>query len=71
MGILYVLLFTAQILILVGALAWGFVAYNIDILRLIFPKPFLNLGQKIIGASAVLIISIRLYNVIDPMLRIT
>jgi uncharacterized membrane protein YuzA (DUF378 family) len=70
MGILYVLLFIAQILILVGALAWGFVAYNIDILRLIFPKPFLPLAQITIGASAALIISIRLYNVIDPMLRI-
>jgi len=70
MGILYVLLFIAQILILVGALAWGFVAYNVDILRAIFPKSFLPLAQMVIGASAVLIISIRLYNVIDPMLRI-
>jgi len=70
MGILYILLFIAQILILVGALSWGFFAYKIDILGGIFPKSFLPLGQKIIGASAALIISIRLYNIVDPMLRI-
>ena len=70
MGVLYILLFTAQVLILIGALAWGFVAYNIDILKNIFPKSILPLAQKMIGASAALIISVRLYNCIDPMLRI-
>ena len=70
MGILYILMFTAQVLILIGALAWGFVAYKIDILRGIFPGSVLPLAQKIIGASAALVISIRLYNSIDPMLRI-
>ena len=70
MGVLYILLFTAQVLILLGALAWGFVAYKIDILSGIFSKSYITLGQKIIGASAALIISIRLYNSIDPMLRI-
>ena len=70
MGILYILMFTAQVLILVGALAWGFVAYKIDILRGIFPTSVLPLAQKIIGVSALLVISIRFYNIIDPMLRI-
>lgn len=70
MGVLYILLFTAQVLILIGALAWGFVAYNIDILKNIFPKSILPLAQKMIGASAALIISVRLYNCIDPMIRI-
>ena len=70
MGILYIILFIAQILILIGALAWGFVAYNINILNSIFPKSILPLAQKMIGASAALIISVRLYNCIDPMLRI-
>ena len=70
MGILYILMFTAQVLILIGALAWGFVAYKIDILKAIFPGSYLPLAQKIIGASAALVISIRLYNSIDPMLRI-
>jgi len=70
MGILYILLFTAQILILVGALNWGFVAYNIDIVQCLFPKSVVPLVYKIIGLSAALIISIRLYNVVDPMMRI-
>jgi hypothetical protein len=70
MGILYILLFTAQVLILVGALAWGFIAYKIDILKGIFPASVLPLGQKIIGASAAIIIAVRLYNILDPMLRI-
>lgn len=70
MGILYILLFTAQILILVGALNWGFVAYNIDIVKCLFPKSVVPLVYKVIGASAALVISIRLYNVIDPMLQI-
>ena len=70
MGILYIILFIAQILILVGALAWGFIAYNIDILNAIFPKQYVGFAYKAIGASAVLIISIRMYNCIDPMLRI-
>ena len=67
---MYILMFTAQVLILVGALAWGFVAYKIDILRGIFPTSVLPLAQKIIGVSALLVISIRFYNIIDPMLRI-
>lgn len=70
MGVLYILMFTAQILILVGALAWGFVAYKIDILKAIFPGSTLQLAQKVIGASAAIIIAVRLYNIVDPMLRI-
>jgi uncharacterized membrane protein YuzA (DUF378 family) len=70
MGVLYALLFIAQILILVGALNWGLVAYKIDILKSLFSKDYVNVAYKIIGLSAVLVISVRLYNVIDPMLRI-
>ena len=70
MGILYALLFIAQILILVGALNWGLMAYKIDIIKSLFYKDYVNVAYKIIGLSAVLIISVRLYNVIDPMMRI-
>jgi len=70
MGILYALLFTAQILILVGALNWGLMAYKIDILKSLFSKDYVNVAYKLVGLSAVLIISVRLYNIVDPMLRI-
>jgi uncharacterized membrane protein YuzA (DUF378 family) len=70
MGILYILLFTAQILILVGALNTGLMAYRIDIIKSIFPGVYASLAYKVIGISALLIISVRLYNCIDPMLRI-
>jgi len=70
MGILYILLCIAQILILVGALNWGLVAYHIDIVKAIFAKDYVTAVYKVIGLSAALIISIRLYNIIDPMLII-
>jgi uncharacterized membrane protein YuzA (DUF378 family) len=70
MSLLYILLSIAQILILVGALNWGLVAYHIDIVKSIFAKDYVTTVYKIIGLSAALIISIRLYNIIDPMLII-
>jgi uncharacterized membrane protein YuzA (DUF378 family) len=57
-------------LVFVGALNWGLVAYHIDIVKSIFAKDYVTTVYKIIGLSAALIISIRLYNIIDPMLII-
>jgi uncharacterized membrane protein YuzA (DUF378 family) len=70
MGILYGILFIAQILVLVGALNWGLVAYHIDIVKCLFSGAYVSLAYKTIGASAALIIAIRLYNVLDPFFRI-
>lgn len=70
MGILFALLFIAQLLILVGALNWGLMGYKIDIFKSLVSKDYVSVVYKLIGLSAVLIISIRLYNIIDPMMKI-
>jgi uncharacterized membrane protein YuzA (DUF378 family) len=70
MGILYILLIIAQVLILVGALNWGLVAYHIDIVKCLFKGAYVSLVYKLIVASALLVISIRLYNCLVPFLQI-
>lgn len=70
MGIVYIILVISQILILVGALNWGLMAYHIDIVKAIFAKDYVTTAYKLIGLSAVIIITVRLYNIFDPMLQI-
>jgi hypothetical protein len=70
MGPLYIILFISQILILVGALNTGLMAYNIDIIKALLTAKYASMGYKLIGASAIIIITVRLYNCLDPMLQI-
>ena len=51
MSLLYILLCIAQILILVGALNWGLMAYHIDIVKSLFAKDYVGTAYKIIGLS--------------------
>ena len=70
MGPLYIILFISQVLILVGALNTGLMAYNIDVIRVLLTKTYASLGYKLIGLSALIIIGVRFYNCLDPMLQI-
>jgi uncharacterized membrane protein YuzA (DUF378 family) len=70
MGPLYIILFISQILILVGALNTGLMTYNIDIIKALLTAKYASMGYKLIGVSAIIIITIRLYNCLDPMLQI-
>ena len=70
MGIVYILLVISQILILVGALNLGLMAYHIDIFKSILARDYVTTAYKLVGLSAIIIISVRIYNIFDPFLQI-